>query len=63
MLRSLLVALAATLLSANLAFGQDATTTETPAADAETIISDEGWTLEWFEENGLEKFLQNVFDH
>ncbi len=34
-----------------------------PRKKAETIISSDTWSLEWFEANGLERFLENVFDH
>ncbi len=32
-----------------------------PTSDAETILSSDPWTLEWFEENGLEGFWDRVF--
>lgn len=34
-----------------------------PAAAAAAILSSDSWSLAWFEENGLERFLENVFDH
>lgn len=34
-----------------------------PASQASRIVSSDTWTLEWFEKNGLERFLQNVFGH
>lgn len=34
-----------------------------PRDNAHAIISGESWTLEWFEKNGLDDFLKNVFDH
>jgi gamma-glutamylcyclotransferase (GGCT)/AIG2-like uncharacterized protein YtfP len=34
-----------------------------PAAESHEIISPDTWTLSWFEKNGLESFLENVFDH
>jgi gamma-glutamylcyclotransferase (GGCT)/AIG2-like uncharacterized protein YtfP len=32
-----------------------------PPGDAERILSSDPWTLEWFEENGLEGFWSRVF--
>ncbi|MEM6278350.1 MAG: gamma-glutamylcyclotransferase family protein [Verrucomicrobiota bacterium] len=34
-----------------------------PADKADAIVSEDTWTLKWFEENGLERFLENVFGH
>lgn len=34
-----------------------------PATEAAAIISEDPWSLAWFEENGLQNFLENVFDH
>ena len=32
-----------------------------PSSEAERILSDEPWTLEWFEANGLDGFWERVF--
>lgn len=41
----------------------DAQVYRAPSETAKAILSDDPWTLEWFEKNGLEPFLKNVFDH
>ncbi|MEM7602547.1 MAG: gamma-glutamylcyclotransferase family protein [Verrucomicrobiota bacterium] len=34
-----------------------------PSDTVGAIVSDDTWTLQWFEQNGLERFLENVFGH
>ncbi|MDF1656458.1 MAG: gamma-glutamylcyclotransferase [Verrucomicrobiales bacterium] len=41
----------------------DADVYRAPQEKADAIVSENPWSLEWFEMNGLEDFLRNVFDH
>lgn len=40
----------------------DADAYRVPGENAKAVVSGDTWTLEWFEQNGLERFLENVFE-